>query len=352
MNDHTLPIDAGFMARAIELAVLGLGRVSPNPLVGCVIVHEGRIIGEGWHRGYGEAHAEVAAVQSLSDTRLLAASTVYVTLEPCTHFGKTPPCADMLIEHGVQRVVIGSADSNPKVTGGGAAKLKAAGIEVVTGVLEEACRYMNRRFFTFVEQRRPYIILKWAETSDRYIARLNRESKWISDKVSRQLVHRWRAEEDAILVGSGTAEADNPRLTVRDWTGRNPIRILIDRKLRLGSPLHLFDGAVQTIVYNTIKSEETKGVVRVKLSEQDFLNEMMADLHSRNVQSLIVEGGARTLKLFIEAGLWDEARVFRSPQLFGSGIPAPQLVGQAHVGSLSVDQLFYYTRHPNPHAHG
>src|SRR5690606_16475451 len=271
-----------------------------------------------------------------SDTRLLAASTVYVTLEPCTHFGKTPPCADMLIEHGVQRVVIGSADSNPKVTGGGAAKLKAAGIEVVTGVLEEACRYMNRRFFTFVEQRRPYIILKWAETSDRYIARLNRESKWISDKVSRQLVHRWRAEEDAILVGSGTAEADNPRLTVRDWTGRNPIRILIDRKLRLGSPLHLFDGAVQTIVYNTIKSEETKGVVRVKLSEQDFLNEMMADLHSRNVQSLIVEGGARTLKLFIEAGLWDEARVFRSPQLFGSGIPAPQLVGQAHVGSLSV----------------
>lgn len=352
MNDHNMSIDAGFMARAIELALLGLGRVSPNPLVGCVIVHDDRIISEGWHRAYGEAHAEAAAVQSVRDKRLLKTSTVYVTLEPCTHYGKTPPCADMLIEHRVQRVVIGSMDSNPNVAGGGAAKLRDAGIAVTTGVLEDACRYMNRRFFTFVEQRRPYIILKWAETSDRYIARDNRDSKWISDKVSRQLVHRWRAEEDAILVGSGTAEADNPRLTVRDWTGRNPVRILIDRTLRIGRTLQLFDGSARTIVYNTVRSEETQGAVCVKLSEHNFLNDMMADLHARNIQSLIVEGGARTLDLFVQADLWDEARVFRSPQVFGSGIPAPQLKGHAHMDVLSSDQLFLYSRHQDYHRHG
>jgi diaminohydroxyphosphoribosylaminopyrimidine deaminase/5-amino-6-(5-phosphoribosylamino)uracil reductase len=351
MNDHNMSTDAGFMARAIELALLGLGRVSPNPLVGCVVVHDGRIIGEGWHRAYGAAHAEAAAVQSVRDKRLLSASTVYVTLEPCTHYGKTPPCADMLIEHGVRRVVIGSTDSNPRVTGRGAAKLEEAGIAVATGVLEDACRYLNRRFFTFVEKKRPYIILKWAETSDRYIARENRDSKWISDKVSRQLVHRWRAEEDAILVGSGTAEADNPQLTVRDWTGRNPVRILIDRKLRLEPSLHLFDGSVRTIVYNIVKNEEMHNVLRVKLPETSFLHEMMADLYARGIQSLIVEGGARTLELFMQAGLWDEARVFRSPQVFGSGIPAPQLTGNVHVQFLAADQLFFYTRHPI-HAHG
>jgi diaminohydroxyphosphoribosylaminopyrimidine deaminase/5-amino-6-(5-phosphoribosylamino)uracil reductase len=349
MNAHNMSIDAGFMARAIELALLGLGKVSPNPLVGCVIVHEGRIIGEGWHRAYGEAHAEAAAVQSVQDKRLLQASTVYVTLEPCTHHGKTPPCADMLIEHAVRRVVVGSVDSNPKVTGGGVAKLKAAGIDVATGVLEDACRYMNRRFFTFVEQKRPYVILKWAETSDGYIARENRDSKWISDKTSRQLVHRWRSEEDAILVGSGTAEADNPKLTVRDWTGRNPVRILIDRSLRLGPPLYLFDQSVPTIVYNTIRSEEGGNIVRVKLSEGNFLNEMMADLYQRDIQSIIIEGGARTLELFIQAGLWDEARVFKSPQVFGSGIRAPRIIGQPRVESLAADQLLLYT--PNP-AHG
>ncbi|MFO7258420.1 MAG: bifunctional diaminohydroxyphosphoribosylaminopyrimidine deaminase/5-amino-6-(5-phosphoribosylamino)uracil reductase RibD [Bacteroidota bacterium] len=348
MNAHNMSIDAGFMARAIELALLGSGKVSPNPLVGCVIVHDGRIIGEGWHRAYGEAHAEAAAVRSVPDKRLLSASTVYVTLEPCTHYGKTPPCADMLIEHGVQRVVIGSLDSNPKVSGGGATKLKKAGVEVVSGVLEDACRYMNRRFFTFVEQKRPYVILKWAETSDGYIARENRDSKWISDKISRQLVHRWRSEEDAILVGSGTAEADNPQLTVRDWTGRNPVRILIDRSLRLGPPLHLFDESVRTIVYNTIKNEDAGKIVRVKLSESDFLREMMNDLYQRNIQSLIVEGGAQTLELFIKNRLWDEARVFRSPQVFGSGIRAPRLTGQPHVEALSSDRLFLYRHHPNP----
>lgn len=349
MNDHNMSIDAGFMARAIELASLGLGKVSPNPLVGSVIVHDGRIIGEGWHRAFGDAHAEVVAVASVHDKHLLPASTVYVTLEPCTHYGKTPPCANMLIEHGVRRVVIGATDSNPKVAGGGIARLRDAGVEVSTGVLEESCRYVNRRFFTFVEQKRPYIILKWAETSDRYIARRNRDSKWISDKISRQLVHRWRAEEDAILVGSGTAEADNPRLTVRDWTGRNPLRVLIDRNLRLKPPLHLFDDSARTIVYNTIRNQETNTVVRVKLSEQDFLGQMMADLHARDVQSLIVEGGARTLSLFIQAGLWDEARVFRSPQEFGDGIAAPQIHGHHHVASIAADQLFLYT--PN-HQHG
>ena len=248
--------------------------------------------------------------------------------------------------------MIACTDSNPKVTGGGVAKLKAAGMEVATGVLEDACRYMNRRFFTFVEKRRPYVILKWAETSDGYIARENRGSKWISDKISRQLVHRWRTEEDAVLVGSGTAEADNPRLTVRDWTGRNPVRILIDRTNRLGPPLYLFDDSARTIVYNTVKEEETRGAVRVKLSERDFLHEMMADLYARNIQSIIVEGGARILELFMQAGLWDEARVFRSPLVFGSGIAAPRLNGNAFVESLSADQLFFYTRHSDHDAHG
>lgn len=344
MNEHITSIDAGFMARALELAWLGLGTVSPNPLVGCVVVHDGEIIGEGWHRTYGGPHAEVVALQSVRDTYLLPASTVYVTLEPCAHHGKTPPCADMLLDHGVGRVVIACMDSNPAVTGGGAARLRAASVEVETGVLEKACRHMNRRFFTFVEHKRPYIILKWAETSDRYMARKNLDSKWISGTVSRQLVHRWRTEEDAVLVGAGTAEADDPRLTVRDWTGRNPARIVIDRQLRLSSSLHLFDNSSRTMVYNTVKSEEAENVTRIKLSERDFLRDMMADLYNRNVQSVIVEGGARTLELFIHAGLWDEARVFRSPQVFGSGIPAPRLDGHANEELVASDQLFLHHR--------
>ncbi|MEQ9412696.1 MAG: bifunctional diaminohydroxyphosphoribosylaminopyrimidine deaminase/5-amino-6-(5-phosphoribosylamino)uracil reductase RibD, partial [Cyclobacteriaceae bacterium] len=217
--------DKFYMLRAMELAKNGIGHVSPNPLVGCVIVYEGKIIGEGWHGKYGEAHAEVNAVNAVADKSILNGAAVYVNLEPCAHTGKTPPCADLLVKHKVKRVVIANVDPNPLVAGKGIAKLKDAGVEVLTGVLEEAGRELNKRFFTFLKHKRPFVILKWAQTSDGFIARENFDSKWISNEYSRKLVHKWRTEEDSILVGYNTALYDNPKLTARDWTGRNPVRI-------------------------------------------------------------------------------------------------------------------------------
>ncbi len=233
--------DELFMQRAIELAQLGIGAVSPNPRVGCLVVHDNKIIGEGWHQKFGEAHAEVNAINSVKDLSLLKESTIYVNLEPCSHEGKTPPCSDLLIKHQVKKVVIANTDTNPLVAGRGVEKLKKAGIAIMTGVLEKEGRELNRRFFTFMEKKRPYIILKWAQTSDGFIAQKNFESKWITNELSRQLVHRWRSEEDAVLVGTRTASHDNPSLTVRDWSGRNPTRIVIDRFLRLNDKLQLFD---------------------------------------------------------------------------------------------------------------
>lgn len=313
------------MRRALELATLGRGHVSPNPLVGCVIVHEGVIIGEGWHKKYGEAHAEVNAVRDVTDKMLLSHSTVYVTLEPCSHFGKTPPCADMLIAEKVKKVVIANLDSNPLVAGRGMKKLQAAGIEVITDVLSDEGRELNRRFFTFMERQQPYMILKWAETADGFVARENFDSKWISNELSRQWVHRWRTEEDAVLVGIRTAQHDNPRLNVRSWTGRDPIRIVIDRFLKLNPTLHLFDGTQRTICYNTVRSEERPNLSFVKLPAEDFLQALVTDLYHRKIQSVIIEGGAQTLQLFIDQGLWDEARVFTAPVTFGKGISAPRM---------------------------
>lgn len=315
--------DKLFMLRALELARLGIGQVSPNPQVGCVIVHDGKIIGEGWHQKYGGPHAEVNAINSVKDKSLLSKATVYVNLEPCSHFGKTPPCADLLIAHRVRKVVVANVDSNPLVGGKGLAKLHAAGIETVVGVLDQQACELNKRFFTFVEKQRPYIILKWAETADGFIARSNFDSKWISNEYSRQLVHRWRSEEDAILVGSGTAAHDNPALTVRDWSGRNPVRIVIDRHLILPDSLHLFDGNTPTLCYNLIQEKTEKNTTWVKLPESQFLKNLVADLRTRNIQSLIIEGGAQTLSAFINENLWDEARVFKARQSFGSGIEAP-----------------------------
>jgi diaminohydroxyphosphoribosylaminopyrimidine deaminase / 5-amino-6-(5-phosphoribosylamino)uracil reductase len=316
-----------FMQRALELALLGRGHVSPNPLVGCVIVHYGKIIGEGWHRKYGEAHAEVNAVNSVLDKRVLKESTVYVNLEPCSHFGKTPPCADMLIREKVRTVVIANLDSNPLVAGEGVKKLRAAGINVISGILDKQGRELNKRFFTFIEKQRPYIILKWAQTSDGFIARPNLDSKWISDDYSRQLVHQWRAQEDAILVGSRTAHHDDPKLNVREWSGRDPVRIVIDRFLKLSDKLHLFDGKQKTLCYNVLKHETHPNISLIRLDEQDFLEQLVADLYKQKIQSLIVEGGAETLQAFIKAKLWDEARIFVSPQTFGKGIKAPLAPG-------------------------
>jgi diaminohydroxyphosphoribosylaminopyrimidine deaminase / 5-amino-6-(5-phosphoribosylamino)uracil reductase len=315
------------MRRALELAQLGRGTVSPNPMVGCVIVHKDVIIGEGWHKRYGEAHAEVNAVNEVSDSALLKESTVYVTLEPCSHVGKTPPCADLLIKHNVKKVVIGTLDTNPLVAGKGVEKLKAAGIEIVTGILEKESRAVNKRFFHSIEKERPYIILKWAETSDGFIAKENYDSKWISNDESRQLVHKWRSEEDAILVGRNTVVHDNPQLNVRDWSGRNPVRVVIDRFLKLSESYHVFDKTQPTILYNVLKHEDHPNLTLSRIDEQGFLWHLVKDLHKKKIQSVIIEGGAHTLHSFIDQGLWDEARIFKSPKAFGKGIMAPHLRG-------------------------
>jgi diaminohydroxyphosphoribosylaminopyrimidine deaminase/5-amino-6-(5-phosphoribosylamino)uracil reductase len=331
------------MQRAMELACLGIGRVSPNPRVGCVIVHDEKVIGEGWHRQYGGPHAEVEAVNSVREKDLLPGSTVYVNLEPCSHFGKTPPCADMLVRVHPKKVVIANPDTHPLVAGQGIKKLREAGIEVVTGVMEKEGRWLNQRFFTSIEKNRPYIILKWAQTADGFIARENYESKWISHELARQWVHRWRAEEDAVLVGTKTAAHDNPQLNVRDWSGRNPVRVVLDRFLRLSDRLALFDRQQPTLCYNVLKHEEHPNLTLVRVDEQDFLQHTISDMHGRKIQSIIVEGGRQTLELFLQAGLWDEARVFVSPRTFGKGMAAPLAAGKLEeVTQVGEDQLFFY----------
>lgn len=335
--------DELLIQRTFELALFGVGAVSPNPRVGCVIVRDGEVIGEGWHKKYGESHAEVIAVNSVVDKTQLKGSTVYVNLEPCSHFGKTPPCSDLLIEHGVKNVVISNFDTNPLVAGEGITKLKAAGIEVTTGVLEKEGRKLNKRFFTYHEKQRPYIILKWAQTSDGLIARSNYESKWISNEFSRQLVHKWRSEEDAVLVGTKTAAHDNPNLTVRDWSGRNPTRLVIDRFLRLSDHLTVFDRSVPTVCFNVLKHEEHPNLKLVRLNEQHFIQEVLTWLYKEKIQSVIIEGGSQTLSLFIDSGLWDEARIFTSTRSFGKGIAAPVFHGDLVMREqISTDLLQIY----------
>jgi len=337
--------DQLYMRRALELASLGLGRVSPNPVVGCVIVHQNRIIGEGWHQQYGDWHAEVNAIRSVTeaDQLLLPESTVYVTLEPCAHFGKTPPCTDLLLEKRVKRVVIASADSNPLVGGKGTERLRAASIAVEMGVLEPEARWQNRRFFTYIEKQRPYLILKWAQTADGFMARPDFNSRWISGDLSRRLVHRWRSEEPAIMVGTNTAHYDNPRLNVRDWSGQNPIRIVIDRNLRLSPTLYLFDQTQPTLCYNLHKDETNANVQYIKCTQPDnLLPEIMADLYQRKVQSVLVEGGTVLFQELLSRNLWDEIRVFNASKTFGKGIYAPRFGGiladQERIGTdtLSV----------------
>jgi diaminohydroxyphosphoribosylaminopyrimidine deaminase / 5-amino-6-(5-phosphoribosylamino)uracil reductase len=336
--------DEHFMQRALELATLGSGTVSPNPLVGCVIVHENKIIGEGWHKRYGEAHAEVNAIESVADKELLEKSTVYVNLEPCSHYGKTPPCVELLIKHRVQKVVIANIDTHPNVSGDGIRKLRASGTEVITGILDKPGRELNKRFFTRVEKQRPYIILKWAQTADGFIARENYESKWISNEYSRQLVHKWRSEEDAVLVGTKTVFHDNPQLSVREWTGRHPVRVVIDRFLKLSDKRKVFDRSQKTIVYNLLKHEEHENLMLIRLDEENFLQQLLSDLLRHNIQSVMVEGGAQTLQFFIEEGWWDEARVFVSQRTFGKGIQAPQLRGNlSGEESVMNDRLYIYT---------
>ena len=334
------------MRRALELATLGRGHVSPNPMVGCVIVHNERIIGEGWHQRYGEAHAERNAILSVrpEDTHLLPESTIYVTLEPCSHYGKQPPCADLLIEKRVGRVVCCNDDPNPLVAGQGFAKLRDAGIAVETGLLAETGCVLNARFFTFMEQERPYIILKWAETADGFIAGENGQPVQISGPLAQRLVHRWRAEEDAIMVGTNTARTDNPRLNVRLVPGRNPVRVVIDKQLRLDAGLNLFDGSQPTLGYNFIKTETVGQTTYIQLSpDKPFLPQLLADLYQQRIQSVLVEGGTTLLNSFMDVGLWDEMRVFRSRTMLANGVKAPtvrgRLVGRETAGE---DELTTY----------
>jgi len=310
------------MQRALELATLGAGQVSPNPLVGCVIVNNGKIIGEGWHKKYGEAHAEVNAINSVPDKNLLTGATLYVSLEPCSHFGKTPPCADLIAQYKFNKVVICNADPNPLVAGKGIKKIKEAGILVEQGILNEKGRELNKRFFTYMEKQRPYILLKWAQTADDFIARENYDSKWISNDISRLLVHKWRAEEDAILVGANTALHDNPQLNARYWTGRNPVRIVIDRGLRLNKDLHLFDDSQPTLCYNELEELQDGAVTYIKTSD---IPSIITDLYKRKIQSVLIEGGAKLLNLVIASGLWDEARIVTSNKPFNKGIKAPAM---------------------------
>ncbi len=336
------------MQRAIVLAELGRGNVSPNPMVGCVIVHEGKIIGEGFHRQFGEAHAEVNAINNVKNKALLKNADLYVSLEPCSHFGKTPPCADLIVSHKIPRVFICNTDPNPLVAGRGIKKLKNAGIEVTAGILENRGKALNKSFFTSIVKKRPYIILKWAETGDGFVARDNFDSKWISNTYSRKLVHKWRAEEDAIFVGTNTAHYDNPSLNVRDWTGKNPVRIVIDKSLKLDKGLNLFDNQQKTLCYNLLKNEVFKNLEYIQLKNEDFLHHLLSDLNFQGLQSVIIEGGSHTLKSFIEKSLWDEARIFKSKTQFGTGIQAPQIQGYLEKTEKSRDDLLFFYKNLDP----
>lgn len=336
-----------WMKRAISLAERGLGSVSPNPLVGCVIVHEGKIIGEGWHKEYGGPHAEVEAIRSVGNPDLLAESTVYVTLEPCSHFGKTPPCADLLIEKQIPRVVIGHLDPYPLVAGKGLEKLRQAGIQVEVGVLESACRFQNRRFLSRVEQQRPYIILKWAQSADGFIGKPG-EQVWISSPSSKTLVHKWRTEEDAFLVGAGTAAIDNPQLNARHWPGHNPIRAVIDPGHLVPFDAHLLNAKQQTL-YFTFENNPLIPAgqhIRQVLIDPNFAEEsMMNAMLNEGINSVVVEGGTFTINKLLETGLWDEARIFVSNIKLGYGVAAPQFkFSNARPVRIDSDELFVVHR--------
>lgn len=320
------PEDELFMHRCVQLAALGLGKVQPNPMVGAVIVHKNQIIGEGYHHQYGQPHAEVNALASVHDPSLLKESTLYVSLEPCSHFGKTPPCADAIIKHGIPKVVVGTTDPHDKVNGNGIRKLKDAGIEVIEHVCEEECRELNKRFFTYHKHRRPYIILKWAQTADGFmdIDRSNTDvpqNYWITNPALRVIVHKWRSEEDAVLVGYNTVLNDKPQLTTRLYPGKSPKRYVLSKGL----------GEVSEGYYGALSMD---------------LSEAMEELYVQKIQSVIVEGGRKTLDRFLEHGLWDEARVLVGAQKWGKGMKAPQIpLPPQNVQHINDNQILYVRRH-------
>ena len=315
-----MKIHEKYIKRCIEIAKNGLGTTRPNPMVGCVIVHQNNIIGEGFTSPYGGHHAEVNAIASVLDTSLLKEATLYVTLEPCSHFGKTPPCTNLIIKYQIPKVVIGTLDTNSKVSSKGIEVLRASGCEVIVGILEDECKIHHKRFFTFHNKQRPYIILKWAKTKDGYVAPKTRDEQkpvWITNGISRQLVHKWRAEEHAILVGTKTVLDDNPSLTVRDWTGQNPIRIVLDKDNKLPKDCNVFNKDAETIVISKQNIDFNTNIA----------SQICTLLHKKNIQSVIIEGGSKTLQTFIDEDLWDEARVFTGKMAFGNGVKAPEFYG-------------------------
>lgn len=322
------------MQRCLQLAKKGINTVAPNPMVGSVItvpdssvMFGERIIGEGYHREFGQPHAEVNAVASVQDDKLLASATLYVSLEPCSHFGKTPPCAHLIVNKGIKKVVVGAGDPNPKVSGKGIKHLQDHGVEVVEHVLKDECESLNKGFNTFYSKGRPYVTLKWAQTADKYIARANFDSKWISNHYSRQLVHKWRSEHQAIMVGTGTAIYDNPSLTTRLWPGTSPIRVAIDRELKIPAEHHIMDGQVRTFVLNEKRNDIAGSTEFIQLNSFTVKSILQA-LYERGIQSVFVEGGTKLMQSFVEANLWDEARVFTSKTRFENGIKAPSIKGQ------------------------
>jgi len=344
--------DQIYMHRCLELARLGAGSVAPNPMVGAVLVYENRIIGEGYHQVYGEAHAEVNCINSVlvADAPLIPLSTLYVSLEPCAHFGKTPPCSDLIIRYQIKIVVIGCRDPFTEVDGKGIEKLQYAGVTVTVGVLEAECRELNKRFFTFVTQHRPYIILKWAQTANGLIAGEGEERLLISQAYTNRLVHQWRSEEAAILIGTNTALADDPSLTNRLWTGKHPVRIVVDRNLRLPVTLNLFDQQQKTIVINTVKAEERENLSYQKIAAtDDTIDAILKVAYKEKLQSVLVEGGAALLQSFINKGLWNEARIITNPLLTVSkGLPAPILpqTVPAQTEHIATDVLSTYINKP------
>ena len=324
--------DQFYIQRALQIAKSGLGYTRPNPMVGSVIVVDNTIIGEGFTSQYGGNHAEVNAINSVADQSLLKKATIYVTLEPCSHYGKTPPCSDLIIHHQIPNIVIGCVDDNPEVAGKGIKRLMEAGRNVRVGVLETECKAHHKRFFTFHNKKRPYIILKWAESIDGFIAPKTKDEQkpvWITNSYSRQLVHKWRAEEQAILVGTTTVIKDNPTLNVRDWTGQNPTRIVLDRNGLLSNEYAIFNTDAETI---TFKDHSAKAICD--------------HLYKENINSIIIEGGSKTLQLFIDANLWDEARVFKGQVRFHDGIAAPKLKGeQFSIKTIENDSVITYRNH-------
>lgn len=318
-----------FMRRALELAKNGLGTTYPNPLVGSVIVHEGKIIGEGWHKKSGEPHAEVNAVHSVKDKSLLKEATIYVTLEPCSHFGKTPPCCDLIIANDIPNVVVGTIDPFAKVSGTGIQKLKDSGRNVIVGILENECQELNKRFFTFHQKKRPYIILKWAESKDGFIAPLQKDTNrpvWITNQYSRQLVHKWRTQEQAILVGTQTVLDDNPILDARDYFGSHPIRIAIDKSNKIPESFNLKNGKQESIIFSEdiFLTENIKYSHKKTIFDIHFLKNLVSELYYENIQSVIIEGGKKTLDSFIQQNLWDEARIFKGNINLLNGTKAPE----------------------------